>query len=440
MKKNFLSVLLCVIMCAFVHGASEQEMFDGYLSAGINAFQTGKLTEAAVCFDKCSKIDPHNHLPWYWGGMVHIINFDKSIQLLDYAIKIAPHEPDPYAIRGWFKIRRASSPVDILYVQGMADITQALNIDSRNIPANYHLATEVLMRNKQYDKAIVHLNEVLRHTSENTGEATFKQYPQDYIILAYLDVSECYANVQAFDNALKNINMCIERHLKSGKMSSSFLADAYQIRFEAHKRINKQSAINDIDVIITHAPALRHVMTYEKIDLLLDIDDKQKATDLCRKMLQLSSSNDTSRLLYIYCLGFKCEQMEEAAQFIDLFDEEKLRKDHELGIVTKNEMLSFYEVRCFLNIVRGRFEEASQDISSKIALKSIIARDYLVRAKILLIMGKSEDAQSDINTYLRLYNPVIVRPCTCPTTVPCTCPRYLEDATIDTTGGENGSE
>jgi len=407
-KKIFLNLLLfcCIfcfdICCIYANG---NESFENFLSQGITAFKNGETKKAAECFAECVKINPHSYLPHYWAAMLHGNRLELAEEAIDYAIKLAPHEPDPHALRGYIKFSKGIGTLDTLQgiryiVQGLDDIDVALIIEPDNVVANYYKAA-ALTRLNQLNDAVLYFQSVLTNTSDKE-EFFAKRHPQNYRYLACYYLAEVYIRLQSFDKALESIDMALAIALQSD-MNPTQKANCYRLRYQANYQINKENAVRDLEKIIEYKPSSLKTLTYQKIILLLEMNSIEKATDLCRAMLQSLPPDDLTRVIYIFCLAFKCHQIEEATKNIDDFDEKKFRENYQRGLVSKDDLRFFYETRCFLNIARNRLADAHKDISSKIDLApDNNSREYLIRTIILFLMDKKEEALADFDPNLPL--------------------------------------
>jgi len=388
----------------------KQGLFDSYLDLGITALKSGNTPEAAKYFDKCAEISPDNYLIWLWRGVfINENNPDLAEQAFEKAIKLAPHEPDPYAMRGYLRLKKAESTNTLqglkYLLDGMEDIDKALSLDPNNIPACFHKAS-ALFRYKQherYDEAVTLFKQVLKNTL-NKEEILQRRYSPDYRLLAYMGLCMLYNHIQAFEKALENIDMAIELVSKSEEVKKdSMMETCYRLRYQANYQINKRNAVTDIEKIIEHNPSSLRTLTQQKIFLLLELELNTEAKNLCRTMIKTLNMDDSMRLGYIYLLGFICNEMEEATKHLDMYDETKLHEYSQKGLIQNDELRFFHVARCFMNIARNKFDEAYQDNAAKIDLEDgSNPQSHIVRALILLLMDKKEEARNCLDAYLPL--------------------------------------
>jgi len=399
-------------LCVVALQANEQNLFETYLDNAITAFKNGDRQEAAEFFKKCVEIDPNNYHIWYWGG-IFSQDVDMAEQAFDHAIKLEPHEPNAYALRGQLRLVKSESTGNALqrmkhFIDGMADLDKALHLDPNNVIACY-IKAFTLLRHEQhgrYEEAIAYFQLVLK-TMVNKEETLKNRHIHDYRRLAYLGLATIHNRLQNFNKALGYVDKAIELASMS-EDNNAAMTISYRLRYQTNYHINKKNALSDLEMILEHDPSLLIALTYQKTLLLLELGLKEEATDFCRMMLKTLDSDDHTRLIYIYCLGFKCNEMEEAAKHIDAYDEKKLQEDYRAGLISNSDLRFFYETRCFMNIARNRLEEAYSDNATKMDLERGTTRSYLVRALLLLLMDKKEEARVSLDVYLPLLHEEIL--------------------------------
>ncbi len=404
-NKFYLFYIICLSCSLSVGGAfsNEQEPnkknMDVMLQKGVVAYHNGERKNAAECFIACSKMEPRNYLPYLWLSMLVSHDYERTIKPLEQAIRVAsPFEPDPIAFRGGFKCRFADTPYNDMYTEGVRDLLTALGRDPDNVPACFFMGVAT-MRIGNFDDAISYYNRVLKNTSDD-DQSWANKYPQNFRLLTYHYMATMYIHMQAYDEALKSINLCIEKSIKAEERPENMVS-CYRTRLKITTIVNSTKALEDIEQILKYDPASLKDIAYQKIQLLLRKGLLEEAAETCRMVLKSLSPQDNAQLVYISCLGLNCRQTQEAAELLEAFDEQEFMDDFKQGLVQTDFVEFFYRTRCVLNVSRLRYEDALKDISSVIDWKSSIS-NRLMRAKLLMMMGKEEEARNEVDACLPL--------------------------------------
>jgi len=387
----------------------EDNLYQTTLEESIAAYKQGQINQAVELLKKCTILDRQNYLSWYWGGMMS--DPERAIWCFDKAIELAPNNADSYAMRGYLRLRKASTTLDSDYLAGMKDISKALSIEFDNIPACYYKAGDLIRAGSLFD-AIPYLQRVIGKKSQK--QLLCESYLFNYQEHSYHSLAYVYKQFQKYDTALEYVDIAIKSALtdktNNNVKNKDDIIAYYQMRYEINKIVNKENAIQDIDKILEIDSSFLNKLICHKIDMLVALNKTADAIKVIKETITKLSVNSKEYIWCVHCLGIKLGVLDDAIIALERYDEIGMINLYSAGQIDDKFLNTYYLTKCLLNEKKGDFNNAYHYITKAVKLTPKESQLYLLRAKLLLKLNRTDEAKKDLECFQQTFDDIIVTP------------------------------